>query len=440
MPESSQVAPSTSTDQTSTDRDGPGRWRTVVGTGIGNALEWYDWNVYAVFAPFFAAQFFPESNAASALLASLAIFAVGFLMRPLGGLLFGWLGDRVGRRSSMITSIALAAGGSLLIGIAPTYTTLGVWASVLLLFARLVQGLAHGGELPAAQTYVSEMAPRGTRGRWSSLIYVSGTSGILLGTLLGALLSTMLTEQQLQAWGWRIPFLLGGVIGLYALVMRMRMVETEAFEQEARKRSSRERPSLWRGFRDNRTACLRVIGLTLGGTVVYYMWAVSATARAISVKGIDPSAALWVGVLANIVLIAVLPLFGILSDRVGRKPVLYLSFVGGIVLTFPLNWLIQDRAWQLAVSMIVAMVFIAAGVAIMPAVFAEMFPTGIRATGLGFPYALAVALCGGTAPYLQTALEKSGAGNLFLGYAVVLLVLALVVVYRMPETRNVDLG
>lgn len=413
-----------------------GRWNTIISTGAGNALEWYDWNVYAVFTPFFATQFFPKGNPVSALLAALAIFAVGFLMRPLGGLLFGWMGDRKGRRSAMIGSIGLAATGSLLIGVAPSYGTLGVGASALLLLARLGQGLAHGGELPAAQTYVSEMAPPGRRGRWSSLIYVSGTCGILAGTVLGAVLASTLTKPELSAWGWRVPFILGGVVGLYVLVMRLRLSETQVFEKE---HDTRPRAPLWRGFWTHRKACLQVIGLTLGATVAYYTWLVSAPAQAISVKGLDPSASLWVGVLSNSIFIGSLPLLGILSDRVGRKPVLLGGALGGAVLTFPLNWMVHDHVWQLAVAMTIGMLFVAPGAAVGPAVMAELFPTSVRTAGVGFPYSIAVALCGGSAPYLQTWLGKSGMGDVFLGYTVVLLLVGALVVYRMPETKDVTL-
>ncbi|MFI0924125.1 MFS transporter [Streptomyces sp. NPDC021012] len=439
-PASRSDAPEASaTSATTKSTPAPSRLRTVIGTGVGNALEWYDWNVYAIFTPFFASQFFPSADPTSALLSTLAIFAVGFLMRPLGGLVFGRLSDRKGRRAAMVGSIALAAAGSLLIGLAPTYATIGVGASALLVFARLVQGLAHGGELPAAQTYVAEMAPRERRGLWSSLIYISGTCGIMVATVLAAVLSSFLSEDQLHAWGWRVPFVMGGLLGLYALIMRLRLEETDAFEKQADTPDHEPRTSVWRGFWENRAACLRVIGLTLGGTVVYYTWAVSAPAQAISLKGIEASSALWAGVLANLVFLVALPLFGALSDRVGRKPILYGSYIGGAVLAFPLNWFIQDQAWQLAVSMTTAMLFMSAGAAITPAVFAEMFPTRLRTTGAGFPYAIAVAACGGSAPYLQTWLASNGKGDLFLGYTVVLLLLALAVVHRMPETKNTDL-
>ncbi|MDI3404175.1 MFS transporter [Streptomyces cavernicola] len=443
----STVVPDTTADagaaapppSTAAPADRAARRRTVFGTGIGNALEWYDWNIYAVFTPFFAPQFFPESDPASALMATLAIFAVGFLMRPLGGLLFGRLSDRRGRRLAMIVSVGLASAGSLVIGLAPTHASIGVGASLLLLVTRLVQGLAHGGELPAAQTYVSEMAPHGRRGRWSSLIYVSGTCGIVVGEVLAAVLAGTLTDAQLHNWGWRVPFLVGAAIGAYALVTRMRLTETEAFEKQRESTGAGAAPSLWQDFRANRRACLRVVGITLGGTVTYYTWVVSAPAQAIAVKHFDPEAALWAGVLANLVFIAVLPLFGILSDRIGRKPVMLLSYVGILALTFPLDLLIRDQVWQLGVAMTIAMLFIAASSAILPTVYAEMFPTGMRTAGVAVPYAFSVAACGGSAAYLQTWLSSHGLGEVFLLYTMALLLLAVVVIWRMPETKDVEL-
>ncbi|WP_425560214.1 MFS transporter, partial [Kineococcus glutinatus] len=192
-------------------------------------MEWFDWNVYATFSVFFASQFFASGDARADVLRTLAVFAVGFVARPVGGFLFGWLADRRGRKLSMSAAVATAAGGSLVIGLTPTYGSIGVLAPVLLVLARLAQGLAHGGELPAAQTYVAEMAPAARRGLWSSLIYVSGTVGVITGTVLAAVLAGVLTEEQMTSFGWRVPFLLGGVFGLYALLMRLRMAETPVF-------------------------------------------------------------------------------------------------------------------------------------------------------------------------------------------------------------------
>jgi MFS transporter, MHS family, alpha-ketoglutarate permease len=237
--------------------------RTLIGTGIGNAVEWYDWAIYATFAPFIAGALFSNADPTSAVLSTLAIFAVGFVARPFGGFVFGWIGDRIGRKTSMTFAVGLAALGSLLIGIAPTFASVGAFASVMLLVARLIQGLAHGGELPSSQTYLSEMAPKEKRGFWATLIYTSGTAGILAGTLLGAILTGVLSKADMNAWGWRIPFLIGGALGIYALVMRARMKETEAFVAET---PNEKHEPMWPQILRHRKQALQVIGLTVGLT------------------------------------------------------------------------------------------------------------------------------------------------------------------------------
>jgi MHS family alpha-ketoglutarate permease-like MFS transporter len=415
------------------------RLRVIVGAGVGNALEWFDWTVYAIFAPFFAAQFFNPAEPLSALLSTLAVFAVGFLMRPLGGLFFGWLADRHGRRRAMTLAMVVTAVGSLLIGIAPTYGAVGVLASVVLLVARLAQGFGLGGEIGGSHTYLAEMAPPARRGLWASSMYVAVTTGTLTATLLAAGLSSLLGPDALASWGWRLPFLLGGLLGVYAIYLRRSLAESHAFERERAAEPAGERTSLMRAIWANKAAALRVIGLTVGGTVAYYTWAVSATGYAISVKGVDPQAALWAGVVANVVYILALPLWGALSDRWGRKPNVVVLGVGLGVLSFPLNWMIQGEAWQLAVAMSVALFVHASVASIVPAIMAEQFPTRIRASGFAFPYSIAVALTGGTAPYLQTWLAGRGLSALFIVYSIALLAVTLATVFTLRETKGMAL-
>lgn len=410
--------------------------RTLIGTGIGNAVEWYDWAIYATFSPFIAGALFSNADPTSAVLATLAIFAVGFVARPFGGFVFGWIGDRIGRKTSMTFAVGLAAVGSLLIGVAPTFQAVGAFASVLLLVARLIQGLAHGGELPSSQTYLSEMAPKEKRGFWATLIYTSGTVGILAGTILGAILTGVLSKADMNAWGWRIPFLIGGAIGLYALVMRARMKETEAFVAES---ATEKREPMWPQIYRHRKQAVQVIGLTVGLTVVYYIWGVVAPSYAATALKMDRGEALWASVIANILFIAALPFWGKLSDRIGRKPVMIISAAGGALLHFPMTWLLKDSPWQLAVSMSVMLFFIAGSAAIVPAVYAELFPTKIRTVGVGVPYSICVAVFGGTAPYLQTWLGSIGATSLFNVYAVVLLAISIGFVFTIPETKGKDL-
>ncbi|MFP5020252.1 MFS transporter [Pseudonocardia phyllosphaerae] len=415
--------------------------RTIVGIGAGNAMEWFDWNVYATFSTFFAVQFFTGGDQATSLLKTLAVFAVGFVARPFGGFLFGALADRRGRKVSMAVCVATAAVGSLVIGLTPTQATIGVGAPVVLVLARLAQGLAHGGELPAAQTYLAEMAPRERRGLWSSLIYFSGTAGVLAGTVLGAVLTGLLSTADMAAYGWRIPFVVGGLFGLYALVMRLRMRETETYTASAAEpRSSADpQPHLVRQILAHPKALARVVFLTSGMTVVYYVWSVAAPAYAINTRGVDPSASLWAGAAALVVFMVMLPLWGALSDRIGRRRTLLIPGAILVVLVYPLDAMIHD-GWSQFAAMAIALALISAGSAVGPALYAELFPTGIRAAGLGVPYSLSVALFGGTAPYLQELFAGLGHPGWFLGYTTVLLLVSGVTVLLLPETRGADLA
>ena len=245
-----------------------------------------------------------------------------------------------------------------------------------------------------------------------------------------------LSADMMNAWGWRIPFLIGAAIGLYALVMRARLHESSVFESEP---ADEKREPIWPQIVRHRKQALQVIGLTVGLTVIYYIWGVVAPSYATTALKIDRGEALWAGVVGNLVFIAALPFWGKLSDRIGRKKVLWAGATGAAVLHFPMTWLLKDSAWQLAVSMSVMLIFIAASAAIVPAVFAELFPTSIRTVGVGVPYSICVAAFGGTAPYLQQWLKDIGMAQAFNLYAVVLLVISIAFVFSIPETNGKDL-
>jgi MHS family alpha-ketoglutarate permease-like MFS transporter len=431
------VAPSTAPDApASTQRP----FRTLLGAGVGNTLEWYDWSVYAIFAPFFAAQFFVDDSPTGALLSTLAVFAVGFFMRPIGGFVFGWLADRMGRRFSMTTSMIVMAAGSLVIGLAPTHASVGIWAAVILVAARLLQGLAHGGEIAASYTYIAEIAPRARRGLWSTSMYVSVTAGIVLASLVGAGATSLLGADTLKDWAWRIPFLIGGLLGVVGLYLRRSLEETSAFTaqtgEQPQRRTTRD---LLRGLAANRTSLARILGLSMGVTVVYYIWAVGVSGFAISSKGVPTGGALWGSVIANLFFMLTLPLWGALSDRFGRKPVFVTYGVAFLVLSFPLLGALNDSAVRLTLVMMVALFFLGAFVGIMPAYFAELFPTEVRASGIGVPYSFIVALFGGTAPYVLTWLAANDLQWVFALYMMVLVTIGLVTTLFTPETKGVDL-
>lgn len=421
-------------------RPAPSRTKTLLGTGVGNALEWYDWNVYATFATYIAAQLFSRADPASAFLSTLAIFAVGFVARPFGGYVFGWLADRIGRKHSLMVAVMLASGGSLLIAVAPTYDAVGVWASVILLVARLLQGLAHGGELPSAQTYLAEEAPRERRGFWASSIYVSGTVGLLIGMFLGLILETTLSDAQMDAWGWRVPFALGAVLGLFALWMRTRLEESAIFEEEVGGEGA-PRENVLAGVWRHKRQALQVIGMTMGLTITYYVWSVSTPAYAIKVLKFDKTDAFWASIIGNTVFILALPVWGLVSDRIGRKIPILVALLGSAVLYIPMTSVIGHSMVTLALAISVMLILLAGYLAIAPAVYAEMFPTDVRATGVGVPYAICIALFGGTAPYVQNWLAGAVQWRwAFATYAIVALLISAATVLTLPETRAKDLS
>jgi MFS transporter, MHS family, alpha-ketoglutarate permease len=365
----------------------------------------------------------------------MAVFAVGFVARPVGGLLFGWMADHVGRRASMISTVGLASFGSLMIALVPTYSAAGTWAAVVLLTARLLQGLAHGGEMPSAQTYIAETAPAARRGLWSSLIYFSGTSGIVIGLLFGYFLNLMLSKQDMQAWGWRIPFISGAVLGLYTLITRSRMKETETFTAA----KATVRLPLWPEIRKNWRSALRVIGLGVGATVCYYVWSVSAVQQAVLIHKMDQGTALLASVLSNVVLIISLPFWGRFSDRFGRRANLMIG-TGAPIILFPLLVnTVGQSFWSLFLPATLILVLMGSTLAVSPAVFAEMFPTRIRTMGVAVPYAVAVAIFGGTAPYLQSWANAAFGPSAFIAYVVVLLTISTLVAWKLPETKGKDL-
>lgn len=432
MPETTRIDPPDSL--TDARRHSP---RQLAAASVGNLVEWYDWYAYSFLATYFSVQIFPKSESGlTALLDAFAVFAVGFFMRPVGGLLMGAVADRVGRKAALTLTILLMGAGSLLMAVLPTYDQVGVLAPVLLVVARLVQGLSIGGEFAASTTFLVESAPPKRRGLFSSFQYVSTTIGQLLASGLAALLAHTLTEEQMGSVGWRIPFLVGALLSLVGLVIRRGARETLATADDLRAGRA-ERPGLFDALRHHPRESLLIVGITVAGTIAYYTWTTYLPTYANTYAGVDKGDALTVGTIALVVFGVLNPLAGMVSDRIGRKPLLITFALAFVLLTVPGLSLLDESPGRLLLVQCVGMVFLAMYTSIAAAVNAETIPSRVRASGIGFPYSLSVALFGGTAPYVGTALKDAGHGTAFPYYVSALCVVSLVVyVVGVKETAH----
>ncbi|MEW9515899.1 MFS transporter [Streptomyces tubercidicus] len=423
----------------------PSRLRQLAAASIGNAVEWYDWYAYSFLAVYFAEQVFPKGtgNSLVPLLSTFAVFAVGFFMRPIGGLLMGAIADRRGRRTALTLTILLMGGGSLLVALTPTYGATGVLAPLVLVIARLVQGLSVGGEFAASTTFLVESAGPGRRGLFSSFQYVSTTAGQLLASGTAALLAAMLTEQQMGQWGWRVAFLIGALLSLLGLWIRRGAQETlpQALDavragETPHDRQTAERPGLFEALRRHPRQSLRICGITVGGTIAYYTWTTYLPTYAQVNAGFDKGDSLTVGTLSLVFFALLQPLGGILSDRIGRKPLLLGFSLGFAVLAVPLLHLVTDDFVSLLLVQCAGMVLLTGYTAIAAAVNVELFPARVRAAGIGFPYSLTVALFGGTAPYVGTWFKQAGHADLFPWYVAALCLVSFLVYLTLPETSR----
>ena len=412
------------------------RLRSIVGGSIGNLVEWYDWYVYSAFALYFAKAFFPPASQTAQLLDAAAVFAVGFLMRPVGGWLLGRYADHRGRRAALTLSVFMMCFGSLLIAVTPSYARAGVLAPVMLVLARLLQGLSVGGEYGASATYLSEMAGQRRRGYYSSFQYVTLIMGQLLALAVLLLLQRALTAVQLEAWGWRIPFVVGAACALVALRLRRGLDETEQFRAASDEHARPESPlrALLRYPRQVAT----VVGLTAGGTVAFYTFTTYAQKFLVNTAGFTKADATLVSAASLFVFMLAQPAVGLLSDFVGRRPVLIAFGVLGTLGTVPvLRALGASRSEPRAFLLLVlALLAVSGYTAINAVVKAELFPTAIRALGVGFPYAVAVSVFGGTAEYLALWAKSAGHEEWFYWYVTLCVLASLVVYATMPETRE----
>ena len=377
------------------------RLRSIVGGSVGNLVEWYDWYVYSAFSLYFAKSFFPPANQTVQLLNAAAVFAVGFLMRPAGGWLMGRYADKHGRRAALTLSVLLMCAGSLLIAITPSYAKIGVIAPAMLVLARLLQGLSVGGEYGASATYLSEMAGKTHRGFWSSFQYVTLIMGQLLALAMLLLLQRTMAPAELESWGWRIPFIVGAALAVVAVAMRRGLEETSAFEKDRASRPPQSAAATMRGLMAHPRAVLTVVGLTAGGTVAFYTFTTYAQKFLVNTAGFSKSDATYVNAIP------------LLTALEGAR-------------TIP----------QALTLLILALVAVSGYTAINAVVKAELFPTSIRALGVGFPYAVAVSVFGGTAEYFALWFKNMGHERWFYWYVTGCILASLVVYATMPETRD----
>ncbi|MCK5088998.1 MAG: MFS transporter [Hyphomicrobiaceae bacterium] len=403
----------------------------------GNLVEWFDFYTYSAFALYFANSFFPSQSQTAQLLHAAAIFAVGFLMRPIGGWLFGHVADIHGRRIALAASVLLMCFGSLVIAITPTYETVGVAAPLILLFARLIQGLSLGGEYGTSATYLSEMAHPEHRGFYSSFQYVTLIGGQLLAMLvLLVLQKLLLTPEQLEAWGWRIPFAIGAGLAVIVYFMRRDMEESDAFVEASATIDTRSSP--FRGLLEHPREVAIVVGLTLGGTVAFYTYTIYMQKFLVNSAGLSKDTSTVIAAGTLFVFMCLQPVVGAISDVIGRRPVLLTFGVLGTLLTVPILTTLQHTTnpWTAFFLIMGALVIVSGYTAINAVVKAELFPTSIRAMGVGFPYAITVALFGGTAEYVALYLKDIGHETAFYWYVTGCIFMSLVVYVFMRDTRD----
>ncbi|POA56675.1 MULTISPECIES: MFS transporter [unclassified Pseudomonas] len=408
------------------------RLKSIFSGSIGNMVEWYDWYVYAAFSLYFAKVFFPKGDTTAQLLNTAAIFAVGFLMRPIGGWLMGLYADRKGRKAALMASVLLMCAGSLIIALTPGYETIGVGAPILLVLARLMQGLSVGGEYGTSATYLSEMATKQSRGFFSSFQYVTLISGQLIALAVLIVLQNMLTTEELQSWGWRIPFAIGALCAVVALYLRRGMEETESFA----KKKEKPKESLMRTLLRHPKELLTVVGLTMGGTLAFYTYTTYMQKYLVNTVGMSISDSTTISAATLFLFMCLQPVIGGLSDKIGRRPILIAFGVLGTLFTVPiLSTLHSIQTWWGAFFLIMAALIIVSGYTSINAVVkAELFPTEIRALGVGLPYALTVSVFGGTAEYIALWFKSIGMETGYYWYVTACIACSLLVYATMKDT------
>ncbi len=411
---------------------------TVMGGLIGNFIEWYDWTIYGLLSSVFAAQFFPSGNAITSLLATLATFALGFVMRPIGSIVLSPLADKYGRRRMLSLTILLMGAGSLIAAVTPSFATIGIAAPLLLLFARLLQGFSAGGEFQGAAAFLVEHAPMERRGFVGSLHLASIGFAVLIATGVSALTTNLIAQPALSEWGWRLPFLIGALLSLYGLYIRIGLPETPHFVAVEQQRAVESRPML-RALKDHPRESFIVFAMQMG-TVMFYIWTVFLPTYAHLAGGLPLGLGLIGGVISLAVFCVVTPAAGALSDRIGRRPLLIAYAIGFFVLAWPMLHLLQNGDFMTFLLVdIVGCVLLAMIDGVLSATLCELFPTAVRTSGIGLPYAVCAAIFGGTAPLIAAWLISMNRPGLIAVYIMAIAAIGGITFIRMRETRGVSL-
>jgi MFS transporter, MHS family, alpha-ketoglutarate permease len=406
----------------------------IVGASSGNLVEWFDFYVYSFCALYFAPAFFPKGDTTTQLLNTAGVFAAGFLMRPIGGWLFGRLADKRGRRFAMMVSVFMMCGGSLVIAVLPPYAEIGVLAPALLLVARLFQGLSVGGEYGTSATYMSEVALQGRRGFFASFQYVTLIGGQLCALLVLVILQQTLTTDELKAWGWRVPFVVGAVAALVALYLRKSLDETSTAADRQRSDAG-TLAGMWK----HKGAFMTVIGFTAGGSLIFYTFTTYMQKYLVNTAHMSAKTASNVMTVALLVYMLMQPLFGALSDRIGRRQSMILFGLFATIGTVPLLHALKDvtSPYMAFVLVVVALAIVSFYTSISGLIKAEMFPPEVRALGVGLSYAVANAIFGGSAEYVALWLKQAGSESMFYWYVTVLCAIAGLVALRMRDPSKV---
>jgi MFS transporter, MHS family, proline/betaine transporter len=407
----------------------------IIAGAIGNALEWYDFAVYGYFVSTISKLFFPGTDPIASLLATYLVFGVGFVMRPVGSILFGIYGDRHGRRKALSAVIFLMAISTVAIGLLPTYGEVGVMAPILLVAARLLQGLSAGGEWGGSTAYIVEYAPEGRRGFIGSWQQFSVGSGFLLGSLSGTVMSFVLSPEALTSWGWRVPFLLGIVVGGVGAYLRWRLPDTPKYTDIEEHHDLAHAP-LKEAITKYPRETLTAFGITLHNTAAYYISLLYMTGYFVTVGKLPQPTAQLIGTVCLAVFVTLIPFTGMLSDRIGRRPLLMASCIGYAVLSYPLFVMGSSGIASLAfLAQFLMVVFQSLYAGPCPAAYAELFPTRVRYTALSIGYNIAVALFGGFAPFIATWLIRETGNPLAPAFYVIsAAVITFVILTRIRET------